>query len=57
MHARIEKKATLKDIFRPEECFTLIKEYKQNGKSYKVVHLQNEDILDLHFLVDRQEWD
>ena len=39
MHARIEKKETLKDIFGPEECFTLIKEYKQNGKSNKVVHL------------------
>ncbi|KAK3910886.1 Imidazolonepropionase [Frankliniella fusca] len=57
IHARIEEEAKrVQEIFTPDEWITLIKNAKQNGKSYLVSTLKNEEVLDLHYLVDRQNW-
>ncbi|KAK3929732.1 Nuclear receptor coactivator 3 [Frankliniella fusca] len=57
MHARIENEALRKEIFTPEEWMALIEGAKQEGKKYIINKLKNENVSDLHFLVDRQNWD
>ncbi|KAK3929672.1 Alanine racemase [Frankliniella fusca] len=57
MHARIENEALRKEIFNPEEWMALIEGAKQEGKKYIINKLKNENVSDLHFLVDRQNWD
>ncbi|KAK3916516.1 Endo-alpha-N-acetylgalactosaminidase [Frankliniella fusca] len=57
MHARIELEAQMKEIFTPDEWIKLIKEAKQDGKPYIINRLENENVSDLHYLVDRQNWE
>ncbi|KAK3908523.1 Imidazolonepropionase [Frankliniella fusca] len=57
MHARIEDEAKrVQEIFTPDEWINLIKNAKQSGKPYLVTTLKNEEVLDLHYLVDRRNW-
>ncbi|KAE8740609.1 hypothetical protein FOCC_FOCC013867 [Frankliniella occidentalis] len=57
MHARIEAEAKrVQEIFTPDEWINLIKNAKQTGKPYLVSSLKNDEVLDLHYLVDRQNW-
>ncbi|KAE8740383.1 hypothetical protein FOCC_FOCC014121 [Frankliniella occidentalis] len=57
MHARIENESNRREIFTPEEWITLIEEAKQDGKKYIINKLLNENVSDLHFLVDRHNWE
>ncbi|KAK3922225.1 Lysosomal acid lipase/cholesteryl ester hydrolase [Frankliniella fusca] len=57
MHARIELEAQMKEILTPDEWIKLIKEAKQDGKPYIINRLENENVSDLHYLVDRQNWE
>ncbi|KAK3909610.1 UPF0303 protein [Frankliniella fusca] len=57
MHARIEDEAKrVQEIFSTDEWINFIKNAKQDGKPYIVSSLKNEEVLDLHYLVDRQNW-
>lgn len=56
MHARIEDEATLKNIYNVEEWSVLIQGAKKEGETYVVNRLLNNKVLDLHYLVDRQNW-
>ncbi|KAK3926607.1 putative tRNA pseudouridine synthase D [Frankliniella fusca] len=57
MHARIENEAERKEIFTPDEWVKLIEEAKQDGKQYIINRLETGKVSDLHYLVDRQNWD
>lgn len=57
MHALIEREAHMKEIYTPDEWISLISTAKQDGNSYIVNKLNNQEVLDLHSLVDQQIWD
>lgn len=56
MHARIEEEADMKEIFTPDQWLDLIKSAKQNPPSYEVNQLENENVLDLHHFVEKENW-
>jgi hypothetical protein len=56
IHARIETEAKDQEIFSPEEWMTLILNAKVNGKPYRLNIVTHDNILDFHYLVNRQDW-
>ena len=56
MHGRIERESRHKDIFTLSEWLDVMNA-KQSGESYRLNLLRNQDVMNLHDLVDRTNWD
>jgi len=56
MHARIEDQVRNKNIYSVQEWLTEIQSAKKSGEAYIIHELKNEDVYDLHYLVDKQNW-
>lgn len=56
MHARIEKEASRKELYVPQEWFELVINSKQEGEKYRVIDVQQSDIYNFKPLVEKQNW-
>lgn len=57
MHARVEGESKHKHMYTPQQWEELILNAKKSGEEYKTTFLQTNEILNLHFFVDKESWD